>query len=118
MANNFFTGYIIEVNPKEIIKMINNVQFTGNPAKSLEKGIKVATDAMESFAASRQNISKDALNSDALQNIAKESVAISKKPFQSAPKLEDSMIERADSYALSHGTPKEQINTGKLDYLA
>ena len=91
--------------------MINNIQFTGNPAKSLEKGIKVATDAMESFAASRQNI-------DVAQKIAKESAAISKKPFQSAPKLDDTMIERADSYALSHGIPKEQINTGKIDYLA
>ncbi len=98
--------------------MINNIQFTGNPAKSLEKGIKVATDAMESFAASRQNISKEALKSDVAQNIAKESAAISKKPFQSAPKLDDTMIERADSYALSHGIPKEQINTGKIDYLA
>ncbi len=106
--------------------MINNIQFTGNPVQIGKKGIKVATDAMDSFAASRQNISR-LTNADKLaQQTADASAAFSKKPIaipvnekmKEAPKLHDTMLQRADSYAISHGTPEEQLAKGGIDYLA
>ncbi len=94
--------------------MINNVQFTGNPA---QKGIKIATDAMESFAQSRQQIIKPVVNK--FQN---EAPAISRMPIDDVAKInkkvDDELVARANSYAVSHGTPETKVVTGKIDYLA
>ncbi len=91
--------------------MINKVQFTGNP---LQKGIKVATDAMESFAQSRQQIVRPAANkvSDFIPQDAKINLNAAKV------KLDDEFVARANSYAISHGTPEGKVVTGKIDYLA
>ncbi len=101
--------------------MINNVQFTGNPA---QKGIKVATDAMESFAQSRQQIVRPAANkvSDFIPQDAKITTSVAKinadAKKAAAVKLDDEFVARANSYAISHGTPEGKVVTGKIDYLA
>lgn len=104
--------------------MINNVQFTGNP---INKGIKVATNAMESFAESRKNIpSPISLVNSQLDDAARESAAMSKKPIlKSAMNNEakvsvadNTMAERENSYAISHGIPEAVVSGKKIDYLA
>ena len=103
--------------------MINNVQFTSNP---LKQAAIITGDALESFKASRQPVNSQYI-ANALTQTSKQATQMEKSVASVCDPIADSvvekhsidnsMLERIKSFAISHGNPDKNIEKNNLDYL-
>lgn len=106
----------------------NNVQFTSkNPIKMGQKGLEVAEKAIASYKATQGNIDMklgESLTKALPRRMtqAEVSAARARRPagvnIADLPAVDEKMIQRAESYGVSHGSVGVDMDKCSIDYLA
>lgn len=102
--------------------MIKNVQFTSKPVK---QAVSAANEALESFKASRQQVNPEIITQP-LSKAARQATPMEKSagmiyaPINVSNKdgINNSLLERVESFAASLGNPTQNIAKNSIDYLA